>query len=202
VGTGDIYGCDPEEPSRSAILGSGSTAGAQADTPLIQDEESAAIAREAAAKHVPFIVFRAVSDGHGDPLDLPGFPAQFNVYYRLAANNAAAVAEASRQAALGNCATRSALRPSRPRSQPLPICSVVIGSAGRERGRLRPQLAQLCIDALRRRRALDRRARHVALRRLRRASDRPLDFAHRLAAGAAPSGVRILRGTGPIRRRR
>jgi len=94
VGTGDIYGCDPDEPSHSAIFGSGSTAGAQADMPLIQDEESAAIAREAAAKHVPFIVFRAVSDGHGDPLDLPGFPAQFNAYYRLAANNAAAVAEA------------------------------------------------------------------------------------------------------------
>ena len=46
----------------------------QSDTPLIQDMESAAIARAAAAKGVPFIAFRAVSDGAGDPLDLHGFP--------------------------------------------------------------------------------------------------------------------------------
>ena len=43
---------------------------------------------------MPFIAFRAVSDGDGDPLGLPGFPQQFFAYYPLAAANAAAVAEA------------------------------------------------------------------------------------------------------------
>jgi len=37
---------------------------------------------------------RAVSDGQGDPLHLPGFPSQFFVYRQLAANNAAAVTRA------------------------------------------------------------------------------------------------------------
>jgi nucleoside phosphorylase len=55
-----------------------------------EDMETAAIAREAAARDLPFIAFRAVSDGEGDPLNLPGFPAQFFAYYRLAAHNAAA----------------------------------------------------------------------------------------------------------------
>ena len=95
AGTGDIYGCDAgEAPAKIAITASGATSGAPSDAPLIQDMESAAIAREAAAKHVPFIAFRAVSDGAGDPLNLPGFPSQFYAYYHLAANNAAAVAEA------------------------------------------------------------------------------------------------------------
>jgi nucleoside phosphorylase len=40
---------------------------------------------------VPFLGIRAVSDGAGDPLHLPGFPAQFFVYRQLAGNNAAAV---------------------------------------------------------------------------------------------------------------
>ena len=48
--------------------------------------------REAAARGVRFIAFRATSDGSGDPLDLPGFPAQFFTDYRLAAYNAAAAA--------------------------------------------------------------------------------------------------------------
>ena len=51
--------------------------------------ETAAAAREAAARGVRFIAFRAVSDGAEDPLGLPGFPAQFFAYYRLAATNAA-----------------------------------------------------------------------------------------------------------------
>jgi nucleoside phosphorylase len=53
------------------------------------DMETAAIAREAAARGLPYIAFRAGSDGGGDPLGLPGFPAQFFAYYRLAARNAA-----------------------------------------------------------------------------------------------------------------
>jgi nucleoside phosphorylase len=91
AGSGDIYGCDAEE---RAVTAAAAGTGADGETPLIQDMESAAIAREAAAQGVPFIAFRAVSDGAGDPLGLPGFPAQFYAYYHLAANNAAAAAEA------------------------------------------------------------------------------------------------------------
>ena len=40
---------------------------------------------------VPFLGVRSVSDGKGDPLNLPGFPVQFAVYRQLAGNNAAAV---------------------------------------------------------------------------------------------------------------
>ncbi|MFN8544711.1 MAG: hypothetical protein U0807_10995 [Candidatus Binatia bacterium] len=53
--------------------------------------ETAAVAAVAAARGVPFLGVRGVSDGTGDPLGLPGFPAQFFAYYRLAADNAAAV---------------------------------------------------------------------------------------------------------------
>ena len=58
------------------------------------DMETAAIARETAERGLPYIAFRAGSDGGGDPLGLPGFPAQFYAYYRLAARNAAAAAAA------------------------------------------------------------------------------------------------------------
>jgi adenosylhomocysteine nucleosidase len=51
--------------------------------------ETAAVARVAAEKGLPFIAFRAVSDGAGDPLNLMGFFEQFFAYYRLAADNAA-----------------------------------------------------------------------------------------------------------------
>ena len=55
-----------------------------------EDEESGAVAAELHAKRGPeFIAFRAVSDGGGDPLMLPGFPAQFFYYRQLAADNAA-----------------------------------------------------------------------------------------------------------------
>jgi nucleoside phosphorylase len=55
------------------------------------DMETAAVARVATEHGVPFIAFRALSDGGGDPLHLPGFPAQFFVYRQLAADNAGAV---------------------------------------------------------------------------------------------------------------
>jgi nucleoside phosphorylase len=58
------------------------------------DMETAAVARVAAQKKVPFIAFRSLSDGLGDPLNLPGFPAQFFIYRQYAAENAAAVAMA------------------------------------------------------------------------------------------------------------
>ncbi|MDQ1520418.1 MAG: hypothetical protein QOI55_1491 [Actinomycetota bacterium] len=56
-----------------------------------QDEETAAVASVARHYRVPFLGIRAVSDGRGDPLHLPGFPWQFFVYRQLAGNNAAAV---------------------------------------------------------------------------------------------------------------
>jgi nucleoside phosphorylase len=56
-----------------------------------EDMETMAVARAAHQHSVPFIAFRGVSDGHGDPLKLPGFPFQFFVYRQLAADNAAAV---------------------------------------------------------------------------------------------------------------
>jgi nucleoside phosphorylase len=45
----------------------------------------------AASAGVPFLGVRAVSDGGGDPLHLPGFPVQFFAYRQLAGNNAAAL---------------------------------------------------------------------------------------------------------------
>jgi nucleoside phosphorylase len=56
-----------------------------------QDEETAAVASIARQYRVPFLGIRAVSDGQGDPLHLPGFPWQFFVYRQLAGNNAATV---------------------------------------------------------------------------------------------------------------
>jgi nucleoside phosphorylase len=56
-----------------------------------QDEETAAVALVARRYRVPFLGIRAVSDGRGDPLNLPGFPWQFFAYRQLAGNNAAAV---------------------------------------------------------------------------------------------------------------
>jgi nucleoside phosphorylase len=89
---GDVFGCDVAlalgSPSREPPVATVGAAAAVAAT----DMETAAIAREAAAAGVRFIAFRAVSDGEGDPLGLPGFPQQFFTYYRLAARNAAAAA--------------------------------------------------------------------------------------------------------------
>jgi nucleoside phosphorylase len=91
-GAGDVFGCDVgERPGAAALSGAADGGGEELRA---EDMETAAIAREAAAFGVPFIAFRAVSDGAGDPLDLPGFPQQFYAYYRLAADNAAAVAAA------------------------------------------------------------------------------------------------------------
>jgi nucleoside phosphorylase len=60
-----------------------------ADGYVAEDEETAAVAAVARAHHAAFIGFRAVSDGRGDPLHLPGFPFQFLVYRQLSADNAA-----------------------------------------------------------------------------------------------------------------
>jgi nucleoside phosphorylase len=58
------------------------------------DSETAAAQAVADAHGVPFLAIRGISDGAGDPLRLPGFPVEFFVYKRLAANNAALVAAA------------------------------------------------------------------------------------------------------------
>jgi nucleoside phosphorylase len=90
---GDVFGCDQPD-----VEGEGQTGGDDIFHPRAsvaqealasQDMETAAVAREAAARGLRFIAFRAVSDGAGDPLNLPGFPAQFFAYYRLAGRNAA-----------------------------------------------------------------------------------------------------------------
>jgi nucleoside phosphorylase len=99
--SGDVFGCD--EPNVDGVRQSAadtegwssSSSGSSAGEPLAsQDMESAAVAREATARGRRFIAFRAVSDGAGDPLGLPGFPAQFFAYYRLAGSNAASATTA------------------------------------------------------------------------------------------------------------
>ena len=84
-GGGDVFGCDPALPATAATAAAGPTASPLQEEDLTVDMETAATAREAAARGVPFVAFRAVSDGAEDPLGLPGFPAQFFAYYRLAA---------------------------------------------------------------------------------------------------------------------
>jgi nucleoside phosphorylase len=110
-GGGDVFGCEPcLAPDRPAPDAGGTAPAPDIDPNFIleyfQDQESspstgshaaddmetAAAAQVADAHGVPFIGFRALSDGEGDPLQLPGFPAQFFVYKDLAAQNAAAMA--------------------------------------------------------------------------------------------------------------
>ena len=65
------------------------------ETPIVADMETAPVARLAAENQIPFLAFRAVSDGGGDPLiasAIIGFPVQFLIYQQLAADNAADVA--------------------------------------------------------------------------------------------------------------
>jgi len=95
---GDVFGCDiaPPEAARAVrTFGDAGAASAAADEAFVaEDMETAAIAAAAAARGLPFVAFRATSDGAGDPLGLPGFPAQFFAYYPLAAENAASAVEA------------------------------------------------------------------------------------------------------------
>jgi len=88
---GDVFGCDVLPNTGVLQGGIDQIVHARRVTadPDVADMETAAIAREAAQHGVPFIAFRATSDGAGDPLGLPGFPTQFFAYYELAAHNAA-----------------------------------------------------------------------------------------------------------------
>ncbi len=58
------------------------------------DQETAAAQRVADAYGAPFLGIRGMSDGPGDPLNLPGYPFTFVVYKQIAADNAAIVTEA------------------------------------------------------------------------------------------------------------
>ncbi len=111
-GGSDVFGCVPclEKNTQAASQTARFVSGAvpfvdpsfflgyeAASTPppgsyVEQDMETAAVFQVATQDHVPAIGFRAASDGKGDPLMLPGFPAQFFVYKQLAADNAAATA--------------------------------------------------------------------------------------------------------------
>ncbi len=58
------------------------------------DQETAAAQQVADAYGIPFLGIRGMSDGPGDPLNLPGYPFTFFVYKQIAADNAAIVTEA------------------------------------------------------------------------------------------------------------
>jgi len=58
------------------------------------DQETAAAQQVADAHGIPFLGIRGMSDGPGDPLNLPGYPFTFFVYKQIAADNAATVTEA------------------------------------------------------------------------------------------------------------
>jgi nucleoside phosphorylase len=95
----DVFGCDVAANTLAAAPVADrrsleASAAADSEVPVAVDNETAAIAREAAIRGVRFIAFRAVSDGAGDPLNLAGYPFQFFAYYRLAARNAAAATAA------------------------------------------------------------------------------------------------------------
>jgi nucleoside phosphorylase len=107
-GGGDIFGCEPCAFDTASASDAG-RAGADAVGFLTvqeflanlappaspsehkyeaSDNETASADQVAVQHHVPFIAFRAISDGSPDPLMLPGYPSQFFVYYQLAAENA------------------------------------------------------------------------------------------------------------------
>ena len=105
-GGGDVFGCEPcvlqEKADHGPQFATGVVPFADLDffrdygkstatsgKYVAEDEETAAVATVAAKAHLPVIGFRAVSDGGGDPLGLPGFPVQFFYYRQLAADNAA-----------------------------------------------------------------------------------------------------------------
>jgi hypothetical protein len=90
-----VYGCDIAPAAALSGTGDpppvpeGTTRGPEGPLPYVKDMETAAIAREASARGLPFVAFRAASDGSEDPLGLTQPFAQFFVYYNLASRNAA-----------------------------------------------------------------------------------------------------------------
>jgi nucleoside phosphorylase len=95
---GAVFGCDvpnaddvPRAAAVQRLVHAAQTA-TDPEEPSSVDMETAAIGAAATRHGVPYVAFRAVSDGAQDPLNLPGFPAQFFAYYPLAAENAARAA--------------------------------------------------------------------------------------------------------------
>lgn len=91
-GGGGVFGCAPPTPevgARNSAISS--DAGASAATVEIQDMETAVIAREADARGIPFIAFRATSDSAAGTVDSL---VEFFHHYGLAAETAAAAARA------------------------------------------------------------------------------------------------------------
>jgi len=105
-GGGDVFGCEPcvlqSHPEQAPTFANSVvpfadpsfftgyfSSTASNGKYVAEDEETAAVATVAAKAHLPFIGFRAVSDGKGDPLHMPGFPVQFFYYRQISADNAA-----------------------------------------------------------------------------------------------------------------
>lgn len=104
---GDVFGCEPCREQRRSLQDLNRAKGvtifadpqfilanlvqppAASPTYVAVDMETAAAQVVADRHRTPFLAFRAMSDGHGDPLHLPGFPWQFFFYKQLAADNAA-----------------------------------------------------------------------------------------------------------------
>jgi nucleoside phosphorylase len=108
-GGGDVFGCEPCTAPDRVVDPTGTVPGAidwflanveggypAGSTKVYDavDQETAAVQVVADEHKVPFLGFRGMSDGPGDPLNLPGFPFQFFFYRQLAANNAAIAVEA------------------------------------------------------------------------------------------------------------
>jgi nucleoside phosphorylase len=109
---GAVFGCQPRGAPDRSLLYTGNffrAAGPWLKNALISnldiawtsdpafdatDNETAAAQAVADAHGVPFLGIRGISDGAGDPLHLPGFPLEFLVYKRIAADNAARVTAA------------------------------------------------------------------------------------------------------------
>lgn len=117
---GDVFGCQPcSAPDRSFFYTGNffqaalpwlvkkiRSDGKSATDPKNQafdaiDNETAAARAVADAHGVPFVGIRGISDGPGDPLNLPGFPVSFFFYKQLAAKNAALVTAAFLQSQAG-----------------------------------------------------------------------------------------------------
>jgi nucleoside phosphorylase len=89
----DVFGCEivAVRPGPESVFQRAVAVTIETGTINGGDMETAEVAQEAHVRGLPFIAFRAASDGDGDPLGLPGFPSQFFSYYHLAARNAAAM---------------------------------------------------------------------------------------------------------------
>ena len=110
-GAGDVFGCGLPPASLVPSGDDGRVLHPRSITTTdVEDMESAAVARVATARRVPFLAVRAGSDGGGDPLGDRGFPLQFFDYYRLAAHNAGDVTRAI-VAELGRLAADRSARP-------------------------------------------------------------------------------------------